>query len=437
MNIEILKDLFSAFNIILLFYILGERMEKRVTKKLRLVFGLVIAIMLSIIENSLHTHIIYSFISITIISLSAGRIIWKYSLKYCFIINCIFLSFISLAQVLACTIEYIQTEKFLLELPDNYQIQMLIMSEIIITIGVLISVKLIRKIPTQINTLNFVTIVIPNLISIIVMLLLGDKLYYSTYMFTNIESVITIMLAGFVLIIGSMCNVVLLEYYLNAKQIESEKKLQLKEMSLQYDYYVRLERDMDGVRRIAHDIRNHLEALRGSNDEKEKEKYIGSIENKLDRYESYYNTGNAFIDSILHRKKMDAIEQGIELKILADLRPFANMKNEDLCVVISNILDNALRECELRKKEEPGKENLIQLRAGKFRGFLSIVCENSIRKNQAKYVVSSREIQTTKPDKSRHGYGIKNVKNIVRKYGGEYSIQVRDGMFCFSIIVPL
>ena len=61
MNIEILKDLFSAFNIILLFYILGERMEKRVTKKLRLVLGLVIAIMLSIIENSLHTHIIYSF----------------------------------------------------------------------------------------------------------------------------------------------------------------------------------------------------------------------------------------------------------------------------------------------------------------------------------------------------------------------------------------
>lgn len=59
MNIEILKDLFSAFNIILLFYILGERMEKRVTKKLRLVLGLVIAIMLSIIENSLHTHIIY------------------------------------------------------------------------------------------------------------------------------------------------------------------------------------------------------------------------------------------------------------------------------------------------------------------------------------------------------------------------------------------
>ena len=129
---------------------------------------------------------------------------------------------------------------------------------------------------------------------------------------------------------------------------------------------------------------------------------------------------------------MDAIEQGIELKILADLRPFANMKNEDLCVVISNILDNALRECELRKKEEPGKENLIQLRAGQFRGFLSIVCEHP-----AKYVVSSREIQTTKPDKSHHGYGIKNVKNIVRKYGGEYSIQVRDGMFCFSIIVPL
>ena len=39
--------------------------------------------------------------------------------------------------------------------------------------------------------------------------------------------------------------------------------LQISEMSLQYDYYMKQSNDMENIRKISHDIKNHLEALRG------------------------------------------------------------------------------------------------------------------------------------------------------------------------------
>lgn len=437
MDSYILKQLFSIVNLIVIFGILGKRKIKQKNIGIYMIFAVVISCSIMYFENMARLHLVYNYLTKVLLIAIYGKFICKYSIKFCLIINSIFLSFISLSQVIACTITYIQTEKFLVELSTGYQVQMVIISEIVIAIGMLILAKFVSTIPIEISMLNFITILIPNVISLTVIVLLGDKLYNSTYIFTNIESVITIMVSGIILVIGSMCNIVLFEYFLNAKQIEGEKKLQLKEMSLQYDYYVKLERDMDGIRHISHDIRNHLEALRGNNNEDQKNEYIGNIEEELNRYESYYDTGNTFIDNILHRKKLDAIEQKIELRILADLRPFRCIKNSDLCVIISNLLDNALRECRLRKEEEPIKENLIQLRIGKFKGFLSITCENSIRENQAQYVIANQDIKTTKSNKNHHGYGIKNINSVVQKYGGAYSIHVREGMFCFSIIIPV
>ena len=54
----------------------------------------------------------------------------------------------------------------------------------------------------------------------------------------------------------------ILENYLNVKKIENEKKLQISEMSLQYDYYMKQSKDMENIRRLSHDIKNHLEALK-------------------------------------------------------------------------------------------------------------------------------------------------------------------------------
>lgn len=59
---------------------------------------------------------------------------------------------------------------------------------------------------------------------------------------------------------------------------------------------------MENIRRLSHDIKNHLEALRGDVDYHQKMDYIDGIERKLSIYQSYYKTGNTFIDNVLHVK---------------------------------------------------------------------------------------------------------------------------------------
>ena len=46
-------------------------------------------------------------------------------------------------------------------------------------------------------------------------------------------------------------------------------------------------------------------------------------------------------------------------------------------------------------------------------------------------------MQTDKPDKIHHGYGIKSMRYIAKSYGGELSFYTEDDMFFLNITVPI
>lgn len=441
----LLKDFFSLLNIGLILYLLSINKEKKNKKTIKefitvrkiLCFFSVYAIRL--LENTIQIHVFYVYLTVVLIVLVLGYIYKRNSIMNNLLIAGVFLLVISLSQVIAGTVGYILTKGKieLFQLPPDGQIGLLAIVEISIIVSVFLVAKIVQKIPLIISRLTFFTIVIPLIINIVIMALMGDTLYYSMYQFNGYwDAVATMLISSFIMMVGSICNIAMLEYYLNIKYIEAEKRIRINEMSQQYDYYLRLEKETDNIKRLAHDIRNHLEAVK-NNDSEERQEYIGSIEKRLERYECYYRTGNTFIDSLLQSKAQKASESGIEFKVIADFRPFQNIKNEDLCTIIANIVDNALRECSLIRMEKPEEECIIQVKARQFLGFLWIYCENSIREKQAKMVSNATELKTTKDDKQNHGYGIKNVESAVNKYGGEISISIRDDLFCISITIPL
>ena len=73
----------------------------------------------------------------------------------------------------------------------------------------------------------------------------------------------------------------------------------------------------------------------------------------------------------------------------------------------------------------------------KIKGFLSIICENSLRESQAEALRGNLVMETSKEDKKNHGFGVKNIKRVVREYGGEVSSNVVDDMFSVSILIPI
>lgn len=421
---------------------LGERKSRRynaVRSRYSLIICVVSLVLFRMMANGAEPHIVYNYVSIIIIVMIIGHFLFQYSIKYCLLLGSVFLSVILLGQLISCIFFYrYSSDGILADLSEKYQIHMILIAEIVIIVGNLVIKKIVNKIPLLLSGLNVVTIIIPLFINIVVMAICADQLYNDKRMIVdNVWSIITIIVVCIVVFMGTVCNIVVLENYLNVKKIENEKNLQISEMSLQYDYYMKQSNDMENIRKISHDIKNHLEALRGNVDYQQKQEYIDGIESKLDIYQSYYKTGNAFLDNLLHAKRLEALEKKIEFKVFADFTPFKRVKNEDLCVIVSNTIDNALRECQLMKADNPKIECLVQLKARKIKGFLSIICENSLRESQAEALRGNSVMETSKEDKKNHGFGVKNIKRVVREYGGEVSFNVVDDMFSVSILIPI
>ena len=439
---SIIKNIFSIINIFLITYLLIDRKNNQEYRKKNW-YSYVLCIgsifLVRVMENGVSIHIVYNYITIVIIVMFIGHFLFQRNMKYCILIGSIFLSISLLGQLLSSIFLYPYSgNRVLAELPGIYQVVMMVIAESVIIAGCLTLKKIIERIPPHLSSINVMTIFIPLLLNIIVMAVCTDNLYNDKKVIIgNIWSVITISIVPIVMFLGTVCNIVILENYLNVKKIENEKKLQISEMSLQYDYYMKQSKDMENIRRLSHDIKNHLEALKENIEPEQKIEYINGIERKLNKYQSYYKSGNTFIDNLLHTKRLEAIEKGIEFKVFADFTEFRQIRNEDLCVIISNTIDNALRECRLMKEENPMVECLVQLKAKKVKGFLSILCENSLRDSQVRYLRENATLETSKEDKKNHGFGVKNIKSVVKDYGGEVSFSVLDDMFSVSVIIPI
>lgn len=438
----IIKDIFSIFNILLIAYLLIDPKPNLGNKQKNwysyiLCIGSLAAI--RIMLNDVSLHIVYNYITIIFIVMIIGHFLFQRSIKYCLLIGSVFLSIVLLGQLLSCIFFYrYSSNAILADLPDSYQVCMILIAEIVIAVGSLVIKRIVRKIPLLFSGIHIATIIVPLFINIIVMAICADQLYYEKEMIVdNMWSMVTIMGVCIFMFMGTICNIVVLENYLNVKKIENEKKLQISEISMQYDYYVKQSNDMENIRKLSHDIKNHLEALRGNIDYYQKMDYIDGIERKLSIYQSYYKTGNTFIDNVLHAKRLEALDKKIEFKVFADFSVFRRIKNEDLCVIVSNTVDNALRECQLMKEEDSEVECLIQLKARQLKGFLSIICENTLRESQAELLKDNVTLETSKEDKKNHGFGVKNIKSVVKDYGGEVSFHVVDGMFSVSVIIPI
>lgn len=392
-----------------------------------------------LVENGLPLHTVYNYLTILMVVMVIGHFLFHCDMKYSILVGGIFLSVVLFGELLSCIFVYPHSGNGILaEISSKWKMVMILIAEIIIIVGCLLLKKAIGKIPSYLRRISISIIMLPLSLNIVIMAIGANQLYYEEKLIiNNIYSYITILVACIIMFIGTICNIVILENYLKVKKIENETNLRISEISLQYDYYMKQAKDMENIRRLSHDIKNHLEALKGDIDRERKLEYINGIERKLSKYQSYYKTGNAFIDSLLHVKRLEAIEEEIEFKVLADFTPFKKLKNEDLCVIISNIIDNALCECHLIKEESPDSGCLIQMKAKKVKNFLSILCENSIRKSQEEFLKKQAVWETTKEDKRNHGIGIKNIKRVVQEYGGEVSFNIEDGMFSVSIIIPI
>lgn len=195
-----------------------------------------------------------------------------------------------------------------------------------------------------------------------------------------------------------------------------------------YDEVETMYRNMRGWR---HDYHNHMQSVKAylaMDNLDEARAYLDRLEQDLDDINLLFNTGNINADAILNSKISLAIKKGIRVDYKATVPKELAVSDIDLCVVIGNLIDNAVEACE---KVEP-KDQFIRLYIGILRRQLYLSVSNAtnevVRKFDEEYITTKR---------GNHGHGLKRINNIVDKYDGYINRKNEPGVFVTEIMLPL
>lgn len=209
---------------------------------------------------------------------------------------------------------------------------------------------------------------------------------------------------------------------LKAATQEYEQQIQI-----QADYYKELAKANYETRRFRHDFKNMhiaLEQLLKEGKCKEALEQLHLQDQVVQHTISQFDTGNSFADALLSHKQVRAERAGAAIYFKGALSPDIP-EPTDLCVILGNTLDNAIEAC-----EKLGGEKNISVSAICRSGFLFLTICNPA---PGPVAVRGGTVETTKENKTLHGFGLYSLNTVVRKYDGSLKLSSDPDRFTAEI----
>ncbi|MDO5398931.1 MAG: GHKL domain-containing protein [bacterium] len=180
---------------------------------------------------------------------------------------------------------------------------------------------------------------------------------------------------------------------------------------------------------MRHDLLLHFTTIRGllQSDVNKAEQYISAIlQNQLDTIKNLVKTDNETFDAIVNAKIAVCDKFGIRVQTRVKTGSLGKLKLDEIAVIFGNLFDNAI---EASKNSE---EKYIELDVQTQEQYLSIFMSNSIDES---VLANNKGLNTTKSEKEYHGYGIKNIRRIVKSRHGMVDFFEENGRFCVDIYI--
>ncbi|NCC42319.1 MAG: GHKL domain-containing protein [Clostridia bacterium] len=181
------------------------------------------------------------------------------------------------------------------------------------------------------------------------------------------------------------------------------------------------------TRAFRHEMNHHMAAVSTflkENDIKRAQEYIGVITKELnDLPKGSYST-NSMINAIVGRYFEKTKQAGIRVQHRISVPEKLAIEDRDLCVLLNNMLENAVEACE-RMPQKSDKHLCLSINFEK--NFLFISCRNST----GEVMMGSDEstFPTMKKEKEKHGYGMAAMEKIAEKYNSILKIELYPGEF--------
>lgn len=195
-----------------------------------------------------------------------------------------------------------------------------------------------------------------------------------------------------------------------------------------YEEVENMYRQMRGWR---HDYKHHIQTMKAHlamGQYEELDAYLGELDTDLTEVDTVLRTGNVRVDAVLNSKLAVAKARGIRVNAKALVPEDMAVNEVDLCILMGNLLDNAMEGCGNTAGEERFLRVYIEVLKEQLYIYVSNSAAHQIRKEGGQYLSTKR---------GNHGFGLMRIDRVVKKYNGFLNRQHEEGVFATEIMLPL
>ena len=224
--------------------------------------------------------------------------------------------------------------------------------------------------------------------------------------------------------------ILLMEYYVlreNHMKQEQEMMEQLLDMANAQQRSSKEAIDIINIK--CHDLKHQIKAFARMDDAGMRSDYVREVQEAVSIYDATNHTGCEALDYVLREKSLFCTEHDVSFTCMADGTQLKFMDTTDVYALIGNAMDNAIERVVKEKEEE--RTVSLQIRQ---RGEMVLI--HLVNRCSREVPFQENLPVTDKEDKRYHGFGMKSMRYIAEKYGGEMYAKAENGWFYLDFLFP-
>lgn len=197
------------------------------------------------------------------------------------------------------------------------------------------------------------------------------------------------------------------------------------------------ESSLEDLRYIRHDLKNqygYLQILLEQKRYDELSDYLRGMQQNLPPQLTFIDCGNRTVNTVLNMEFSKLRVRGIKMEHQLVVPPVLPFRDEDVCSLLANLMDNAREEC-CRLQDNGRQDVKVRLEIHPHHSYLLIRCLNSTDRTE----LHRRDVGliTTKPEREVHGFGTRIIVKLSEKYNGCADFLLEHGMFVAQVMLDI
>ena len=172
-------------------------------------------------------------------------------------------------------------------------------------------------------------------------------------------------------------------------------------------------------RKVVHDMKNHLLALKKYSQEQDwigLNDYLNELSEDILDYNYQIWTGNRMLDMILNEKLKEAKDKKIDMQISTEVFTTLPFTDREIISLFGNLLDNAIEACE----RITDKNTWIHIKMKKKNQLLYFEIKNT---TEHTVQTSSGKVYKHKTNGTLHEYGMKTLWMLLKNIVGSFNLK--------------